>query len=198
MPLRRLPRGSIPRRRCRCSCPAPGSRPCWGLARACDRNAVAKIPRDQVARRGDHPADGVVAGATRWRPALEVAKGLGPGSVGADVVALDQVVVRDVGDLDAVAVVAGNDVASPGRGAADRVVIRKADLDAVARVDNGLGAGGVGADVVALDQVVDELMIRTPSPPLPEMRLRALGVVPPIVLSPEKLISMPLPALKRA
>ena len=80
-----------------------------------------------------------------------VANGLGAGGVGADVVALHHIVVR-VGDQDAVGV-DRNEVAGPGRGAADRVAIREAELDAVARVDNGLGAGVVGADVVAQHQV---------------------------------------------
>ena len=50
------------------------------------------------------------------------------------------------GDPDAVAAVAGDDVAGPGGRAADRVVVTCVHLDAVVGVGQGGGAGGVGAD----------------------------------------------------
>ena len=43
----------------------------------------------------------------------------------------------------------------------------------------------------------EPLEIRTPFPALPEMMLRAPGVVPPIVFCPRSSISTPLPLLPK-
>src|SRR5262249_26237592 len=79
--------------------------------------------------------------------------------VSADVVALDHVArgrpgvpeeVGGVGDVNAVPV-ARDDVAGPGRRAADRVVAGADDLDAIKQVAQRGTAGDVGADVIPLD-----------------------------------------------
>src|SRR5262249_51845082 len=72
------------------------------------------------------------------------------GLVGADEVALDQVAVG-VLDLDPVVAVAGEDVAVGRLRPADHVAAGPAlDVDAVRGIPELLGAGGVGADQVAL------------------------------------------------
>ena len=73
--------------------------------------------------------------------------------VGADEVALEDVVGRAAAeDLDALAVVVGDHVPRAGGRAADRVVRGVGEhVDAVGVVAQLLGAGDVGADVVALD-----------------------------------------------
>src|SRR5207248_738066 len=76
------------------------------------------------------------------------------GGVEADDVAFDDVVVRaGARDPDAVAVVAGDDVAPARAGASDGVARGTVDLHAVARVAHVERTGGVGADVVAGDRV---------------------------------------------
>src|SRR5439155_103094 len=86
-----------------------------------------------------------------------VADRAGASGVDAGEVAFDQVVRgrRDQGadDVDAVDGVAGSHVARFGRGAADRVMIRRLDANAVDAVGLGHGALGVGADEVARDTV---------------------------------------------
>ena len=74
--------------------------------------------------------------------------------------------------------VAGDDVRGARRGTTDRGA-RGVDINAVAVVGHGGGAGRVGADQVALDQArrVDVDAV----PVLPEMILAAPEVVPPIV-----------------
>src|SRR5687768_9345153 len=72
------------------------------------------------------------------------------GGVGADVVALDDVVPGAAAvDDDAVLRVAGDDVARATAGAADRVGRRLVDRDAAVAVGDRAGAAGVGADIGA-------------------------------------------------
>src|SRR5581483_6983466 len=119
-------------------------------------NAVAAIARDDVV------SDSGVARAAGDQDAVAGVghRGL-PYSIGADVVAPDHVGVgADVGRLDAVAAVAGDDVALGGvvdavGVRADAVAARAAaQEDAVLAVGQGGGPGGVGADVVAGDDVL--------------------------------------------
>ena len=86
-----------------------------------------------------------------------------PAGVGADVVARDQVARAcrlSRGNADAG--VAGDDVAAPADAVPPMVlpVGAAGDVDAVGSVAQGGGAGGVGADVVALDQVAGSCRCR--------------------------------------
>src|SRR5262249_36549954 len=77
----------------------------------------------------------------------------GAGGVGADVVVVDAVVCGSgPADIDAVPVVAGDDVAILHAGRADVVEVRQ-DVDAVVAVAQVDGAGGGGADEIAPDKV---------------------------------------------
>jgi hypothetical protein len=109
---------------------------------------------DAVAGARGGAADGHAGGAADPDAAEAVAQREGAARVGADVVALDQGAGHVVGDLDAVAVVAGDDVALGRRDPADTVVAAAEYVHAVGRVAPVQGAGGVGADVVADDDVV--------------------------------------------
>src|SRR5581483_2998263 len=93
-------------------------------------------------------ADGVAGGLVDEDAVAGVAERPGAGGVGADEVAQHGVAAGPE-DLDAVAAVGGDHVAR-----ADGVAggIEK-ERDSVAPVAQGGGTGGVGADVVALDQV---------------------------------------------
>src|SRR5262249_19705420 len=94
-------------------------------------------------------------------PGVVVAQGRGAAYVGADVVAQDQV-TRGAGpeEVHAVAGVAGDDVAGRGSGAADRVAGGAVNGHADEAVAQGGGAGVVGADEVAGDQVVRAPAVR--------------------------------------
>ncbi len=58
------------------------------------------------------------------------------------------------GDINAPLGVARNDVAGAGRRAADRVEQRVVKGDAVAAVAQGERAGGIGAEIIALNDIV--------------------------------------------
>ena len=115
--------------------------------------AVARVERDDVSLVGAGAADPVVVGSSlyfhaivRAVPTIEQT-----GRVGADVVALDDVVVRV--DLDALEVVRDH-VACRRRRAADRVVAARDDREPDVAVARSGRAVGQKADPVALDDVV--------------------------------------------
>ena len=94
-------------------------------AAARDDDAVTAVAGDQVARPGGGAADRVVGRAVQDHDAAVVCRAVAQraGGVGADVVALDLVGAgAAVADFDALLVVAGDQVARAGGGAADRVV----------------------------------------------------------------------------
>jgi hypothetical protein len=125
---------------------------------AVQEDAVHAVAGDDVARAGDVPANGVAVGRTRNPdPGQTVGQRGAAAGVRADEVALDNVVGGAVaGDLDAVAVVARDDVARAQGGPADEVVPRAAgNEDAVVGVAEVGGPVAVGADVVALDDVAE-------------------------------------------
>src|SRR5262249_45287305 len=111
---------------------------------------------------GDAPRDGSVVAADS---VVGVALGappadragqrdrIGPGGIGADVVALDRVAVGI--DLNIVAGIAADDVSRAAYRATDGVAAGAAGHGhAVVAVGQSDGAGGISADVVALDDVV--------------------------------------------
>src|SRR5262249_28838820 len=119
-----------------------------GGAGAADLSAVVAVAGDDVAGAGGRASDRVVGGGGSDDHALvDVAQRARPGQVGADEVALDDI-VRGVAELqgDAEVVVAGDDVAGRRRGAANRIA-RRVDADA-AVVAQGGRARSVGADKV--------------------------------------------------
>src|SRR5262249_21937089 len=87
-------------------------------------HAGAAVARDDVAGPRGGAADGVAVGEDDDAVA-SVAQGRRPGGVGADEVARHH--VGGAVQVDAVVGVAGNQVAGPGRGAADRVAGREDD-----------------------------------------------------------------------
>src|SRR5262249_36355235 len=126
--------------------------------------AVGAVAADDVGRRRGATADGVVRGAAGEGHAVAgVEQGDGPGDVGADEVALDQVVGGAAAvDLDAVAVegagalggaIPRNDVAGAGHRAADGIAGRAVEEDAVEVVGEGHSAALHVADEIALDKV---------------------------------------------
>src|SRR5205807_2104672 len=114
--------------------------------------------RDQVAGAAGGTADGVAASVDDVDAGCSVGEDAGAVRPGADGVALDQVAAGHVraapvsggDDPHAVDAAAGNDIAGRRRRAADGVVGRAVEVDAVVRVAKGGGAGGVGTDQVAL------------------------------------------------
>ena len=106
-------------------------------------------------RRGT--ADRVVAGALRGNHADLIRQWAGTCHVGTDEVSLDDVLVgARAKEQDTAADVARDDVAGPGGGAADRVVLPgspEGEIDAGAGVAAGQCARHVGADEIALDHV---------------------------------------------
>src|SRR5262249_15226570 len=115
-----------------------------------EHDALVAIGGDDVACRGVAAADDVAAGLLGDPDALAVAQGGVAGEGDADVVALDGVADRaGVGEGDAAPGVAGDDVAGPDGGAADRVVAGPSgDQNSISQIWDGGGAGGVGADQV--------------------------------------------------
>src|SRR5262249_36668702 len=128
---------------------------------AVDQDAVHRVAADEVARARGRAADGVVlhplgGGDPLHEDAGAVGDGAGARGVGADAVALDQVVgggAAPVIHLDADRVVPADQVAGPGCGAADGVAGPGRLCQQAEVVGQGGGAGGVGADPVTLDQV---------------------------------------------
>src|SRR5262249_46400121 len=115
-------------------------------------DAVATVPRDDVAGAGRRPADGVAGGQAEDDAGGGVAEGGGAGGVGAYVVPFDQVAGGRV-EADAGTLVAADEVARARAGAADGVARGESHLNARPEVAQGGGPGDVGADVVAFDQV---------------------------------------------
>ena len=141
-----------------------------------DQDAIAGVEGDHVARAGRCAAEGVVRRAVVELHAVEpVAQRGGPGGVGADEVACDQVAGRGrAADLDAAGGVCRDHVARAGRGTPDGVAHGPGvDLHAVGTVRDGGGPGGVGADEVADDDVAGRARAEssTPSPVFPEITL---------------------------
>src|SRR5262249_30217210 len=121
-----------------------------------EHDALVAVGGDDVPRRGAAAADDVAAGLLADPDARgAVAQGGVAGDGGADVVALDGVAERaGVEAGDAAQGVAGDDVAGPGGGAADRVVAGPVgDQNSVFQIRDGAEAGAVGADGVALHGV---------------------------------------------
>src|SRR5439155_1510554 len=85
----------------------------------------AGVAADDISGRGRRPADGIVR--TGNDDALLPAQRCGPGDVGADVIALYEIVLGATGshglETDAAIGVARNNVSGPGRGAANDVVV---------------------------------------------------------------------------
>ena len=127
-------------------------------------HSLQGVAADDVAFPGGGAPDVVGVGAVEEVDAAVVGQARGPGRVGADVVAPEVVVQRGV-DEDALGGVAADDVAVPGGGAPDGVAVgavgQGQPADAVAhRAD----AGDVGADVVALQEVVVGVFQVHPAP----------------------------------
>src|SRR5581483_5223256 len=119
-----------------------------GCRRRVDGDPGPAVEGDRVAGPG--------RGAADRDPGAAVADGGASARVRADVVPLDQVVRRLKGeealDVHAAAGVTGDHVACTGGRASDRVPVREVDEDSRA-VAKGGAAGGIRADVVALDEV---------------------------------------------
>src|SRR5207247_1279405 len=114
------------------------------------QDAVAGIAGDDVARPGGCAPDGVgervAKGALDCHAIAPVADGLHSGGIRADEVALNQVVLT--GDRNAIAGIAGDDVAGPGLLPADRIAPgRNEDPHPVG---DGFGAGRINANEVPL------------------------------------------------
>src|SRR5262249_20122633 len=109
-------------------------------------HAIAVVAADDVAGSSGRAADGVAGRVGADRDAVpQIPQGPGSGPVGAEVVAHDHVANRaGAADADTVAGVAADDVAGPGRGTADRVILRRLDRDTAGRVREGRGARRVG------------------------------------------------------
>ena len=86
-----------------------------------DLDAVVAVAGDDVAGARDAAADRVRRRVIQDHAAAVVAEAVAAGDVGADVVAGDRVPRGAVVEQDALVVVAGDDVAQRGLGAADRV-----------------------------------------------------------------------------
>jgi hypothetical protein len=121
-----------------------------GSVAARDDHSAGIVAGNHVARAGRGAADQILVGRVNENTDA-VAQPLKASDVGADVVALDDVVERGkLSDHDTAAV-ARDEVAGRGRGAADQVVVGpRADMDPVA-IAAGQQAGDVGANQVAFD-----------------------------------------------
>src|SRR5205814_7905203 len=108
---------------------------------------------DDVPGAGRDAADGVVVGAIADQDPLAQVRdrGVTVGAGANKVAGKDVAQGAGVGDGDAGARVARNQVAHPGQGAADRVVARPGIDDDAADVAHDAGGVGVDADVVAGD-----------------------------------------------
>ena len=119
-----------------------------------DRYSVREVEGDDVFRAGRRSADERVARTGDVDAMDEVGESRAARSVYADVVALDDVVRSPAAQSDPGPVVPGQDVACARRAAADDVAGGVVQPDAILAVADRAGAAGVGADVVALHQVV--------------------------------------------
>src|SRR5262249_41466166 len=126
-------------------------------------DAFIGVAGDDVAGPGSRPAHDVVAGPALDHHAVSVGQGGGAGGVGADAVALHHVAGRTLaGDPDAAVGVAGDDVAGAG-GRPAHGVAASPDIDHHAiLVGQGVGAGGLGADAVALHHVAGRAAVGDP------------------------------------
>src|SRR5439155_8972131 len=118
-----------------------------------DGDAGAGVVGDEVRLAGQRAADAAGQYACLDDHAASVRHSGRSGRVGADIVADDLVRAAAAGEADAAPDIAGDHVAVRGCGAADDAVAAVVDVDAISAVRGGDGAGGVDADVVALDDV---------------------------------------------
>ncbi len=121
-------------------------------------DTIAAVEGDEVGLAGRGAADDVVGGvggrtAEDPHPMLSVGDGGGARSIRADVVPQDGV-AAGARDVDAVGLVARDDVALGIRSAADNVVLGFATYVQAGVVGHGGVPSGVGADVVPLDGIL--------------------------------------------
>ena len=126
-----------------------------GIESKSDPVSVASrtAPGNDVARAGRRPANRIVASAPKDY-ADAVTQLHRARSVCADEIALNQIAAA-IGKVDATAAAAGNNVARSSRCAADGVVAGAQEINTCA-IANSRSAGGVGADVVALNQIAGD------------------------------------------
>src|SRR5262245_44815710 len=120
-------------------------------ANAIDLNAVPAVARDDVAGTGRRPPN-KVKGPADEHPIEVIAQTVSAGDIGANEVALHS--VTQAANLNAVAVVARDDVALCQCCPPDRVVLRrenrrKENQNAISRVAQIDAAGDIGADEIA-------------------------------------------------
>ena len=119
---------------------------------------MAVVAGDDIARSGCGPADRGVIGIVDVHADRRIAEVARAECVQADVVAPDhiglgQIAGGGVDELNAVAVVAANDIAFGRRCAADDVVCRADNLNAVGRIAPVDGSRDIRADVIAVDDI---------------------------------------------
>ena len=141
LPRAAVPVSSVPMRLPRITTPGRGG--------PRDRHARLRVGRDHVARALRRAADGDARGIVDRHAGAGVGQRLGSGLVRADVVALDQGVRGAAADVDAVARVPGDHVASQSGRPADRGARPARDDDAGGQVAHRGRALDVGADQVA-------------------------------------------------
>src|SRR5262249_49901291 len=117
-------------------------------------DAVASVAGDKIAGTRCRTADRVVGGGDHEDAAEGVTFGECASDVGADVVALYEHAGPDQ-DAAVAAAVAGDDVAGAGGRTADRVACAATKLNPLEEVAENGGAGGIEADDVPGDQVID-------------------------------------------
>src|SRR5262249_30184798 len=126
-----------------------------GVVRAARQDYALKAAGgDDVTRPGVRAADDVVGRAFDEDALKVVAHRNSAGNVDADQVSLHHVPVRAAEEGDAVAGVAGDDIAGAGLRPADRVLRGHEGCDAVESIAHVDCAGNVRADVVPLDRVI--------------------------------------------
>ena len=136
------------------------------------------VAGDQVAGAGRGAADHRIPGSTTRMPPSVLPMAAVPAGVGADVVALHEVARRAGVEQHPVCVVAGDDVplrrpSCRRSGCRWSPRSRESDVDAALAVAESRRAGGVGADVVADDDVRRRGDADAVERTLPEMTFRA-------------------------
>src|SRR5207302_697205 len=122
--------------------------------------AVGEVAGDEVAGPTGGPADRVGARALNLHTD-PIGQSGGAGDIGADEVALHQVAGRTIAcNEDALAAIAGDEVAGPAGGPADRVGARVLNLHAPDGVGQSGGAGDIGADEIALHGIAGRAAAR--------------------------------------
>ncbi len=116
-----------------------------------DVHAAARIAGNDVAGTRGDAANILAAGRVDQHAETAVGNGGGARGVQPDVIALDHVGRRRLGNIHAVAAVARDDVASAGRRAADRAGVVPSQEDALVGIADLGDAVGAEADEVALD-----------------------------------------------